>query len=245
MEFSSGAPPSAAAKAATDSPHYQIRHRRRRHAVPGRGQRQSAGAPSELLYLVDDDFRHPVTAALPALGAGWTPLPSRRRRRARLHPRQPVRPRRDAGAAARRGRPGQRPRRPARPLRPAGDRRAGRGRVRRSASAGAPKPHVQDKVFGFLPGNGVHDIHMNQGNSRRFTRRRRRLAGRRAAAPLPRRVPLGRHLPRLPEPGLAHRRHDRPRARTAPRRAPPVARGRCGSSPRWSTRSGRHPELRP
>jgi hypothetical protein len=24
-------------------------------------------------------------------------------------------------------------------------------------------------VFGFLPGNGVHDIHMNQGNSRRFS----------------------------------------------------------------------------
>jgi uncharacterized protein YukJ len=24
------------------------------------------------------------------------------------------------------------------------------------------------KVFGFLPGNGVHDIHMNQGNSQQF-----------------------------------------------------------------------------
>jgi uncharacterized protein YukJ len=30
-----------------------------------------------------------------------------------------------------------------------------------------PEPTVKDKVFGFLPGNGVHDIHMNQGNSRR------------------------------------------------------------------------------
>ena len=44
---------------------------------------------------------------------------------------------------------------------------------------------VRDKVFGFRPGNGVHDIHMNQGNSARFRRRRRRLAGRRPAAALP------------------------------------------------------------
>jgi hypothetical protein len=33
-----------------------------------------------------------------------------------------------------------------------------------------PEPHTEDKVFGFLPGNGVHDIHMNQGNSGPFTR---------------------------------------------------------------------------
>jgi uncharacterized protein YukJ len=27
---------------------------------------------------------------------------------------------------------------------------------------------VKDKIFGFKPGNGVHDIHMNQGNSPKF-----------------------------------------------------------------------------
>jgi uncharacterized protein YukJ len=26
------------------------------------------------------------------------------------------------------------------------------------------EPTVKDKIFGFLPGNGIHDIHMNQGN---------------------------------------------------------------------------------
>ena len=31
-----------------------------------------------------------------------------------------------------------------------------------------PEAGVPDKIFGFLPGNGVHDIHMNQGNSQRF-----------------------------------------------------------------------------
>ena len=29
-----------------------------------------------------------------------------------------------------------------------------------------PEPATKDKYFGFLPGNGIHDIHMNQGNSR-------------------------------------------------------------------------------
>jgi uncharacterized protein YukJ len=27
-----------------------------------------------------------------------------------------------------------------------------------------PEKSIKDKIFGFLPGNGVHDIHMNQGN---------------------------------------------------------------------------------
>jgi hypothetical protein len=32
-----------------------------------------------------------------------------------------------------------------------------------------PESGTRDKVFGFLPGNGIHDIHMNQGNAGRFT----------------------------------------------------------------------------
>ncbi|MBD2412911.1 hypothetical protein FACHB389_06195 [Nostoc calcicola FACHB-389] len=31
-----------------------------------------------------------------------------------------------------------------------------------------PEPNVKDKYFGFLPGNGIHDIHMNQGNAGSF-----------------------------------------------------------------------------
>jgi hypothetical protein len=31
-----------------------------------------------------------------------------------------------------------------------------------------PEPQTKDKYFGFLPGNGIHDIHMNQGNHDRF-----------------------------------------------------------------------------
>ena len=33
-----------------------------------------------------------------------------------------------------------------------------------------PEDGVPDKVFGFAPGNGVHDIHMNQGNDPAFAR---------------------------------------------------------------------------
>ncbi len=33
-----------------------------------------------------------------------------------------------------------------------------------------PEPDVKDKYFGFLPGNGIHDIHMNQGNAGQFQR---------------------------------------------------------------------------
>ncbi len=31
-----------------------------------------------------------------------------------------------------------------------------------------PEQHKKDKYFGFKPGNGIHDIHMNQGNVGRF-----------------------------------------------------------------------------
>jgi hypothetical protein len=31
-----------------------------------------------------------------------------------------------------------------------------------------PERNKKDKYFGFLPGNGIHDIHMNQGNAQRF-----------------------------------------------------------------------------
>jgi uncharacterized protein YukJ len=33
-----------------------------------------------------------------------------------------------------------------------------------------PENGLPDKIFDFSPGNGVHDIHMNQGNTGRFTR---------------------------------------------------------------------------
>jgi uncharacterized protein YukJ len=33
-----------------------------------------------------------------------------------------------------------------------------------------PEARIKDKYFGFLPGNGIHDIHMNQGNSGKYAK---------------------------------------------------------------------------
>jgi uncharacterized protein YukJ len=153
----------------TDTPHYQI-HLRDSAGVDYRAavNVQSAQAPSELLYVVDDDFRHPITAALPALGSGWTPLASR--------PGGPnldyIRANLFDPAALRLLPPDATG--PDNDLADLLDHY-----VRRAVDDATivayvlgqrfgPEPATPDKVFGFLPGNGVHDIHMNQGNSARF-----------------------------------------------------------------------------
>ena len=153
----------------TDSPHYQVR------IVDGAGTSYriavnvlSQESPSELLYLVDDDLRHPVTAAVAGLGPGWHPLPSK-----------------PGGAALDFIRGNLLSRADMRPLPPdvAGpdndladhlDRHVKRAIADPAALVYAfgerwgPESGKRDKVFGFKPGNGVHDIHMNQGNSERF-----------------------------------------------------------------------------
>ncbi|OAH14644.1 DUF2278 family protein [Streptomyces jeddahensis] len=62
---------------ADDTPHSQI------HLVDDAGTHYRAAvnvksqqAPSELLYLVDENFTHAVTGKLPAAGSSWTDLPS-------------------------------------------------------------------------------------------------------------------------------------------------------------------------
>ena len=130
---------------------------------------QSQQSPSELLYLVDDDFRHPLTAASAASASGWHALPSQA---GRVQP--GLHPRRTSSTAPRCG--------CSRPTRPGPDndladlldhyvqRAIGdpTARVYAFGERWGPEIGVKDKVFGFQPGNGVHDIHMNQGNSARF-----------------------------------------------------------------------------
>lgn len=153
-----------------DTPHYQV------HLVDEAGLQvriavnvQSAQAPSELLYLVADDLRHPLTAHLPAPGSGWTALTSAPGGACLDY----VRANLFDPAAMR--------------LLPAdaqGDdndladlfdhylrRAAGDASIAVYAfgERWGPEP-TADKVFGFTPGNGVHDIHMNQGNSGPYVR---------------------------------------------------------------------------
>ncbi|RSM46962.1 DUF2278 domain-containing protein [Amycolatopsis balhimycina DSM 5908] len=154
----------------TETPHYQIElaadddvHYRVAVNV------ESQETPSELRYRVVEDFRHPMTAALPA-GSGWTPLPSGPGganldfirgnlfdpATLRVLPPELTGPDNDLADLL--------------------DHYVLRARhdtdVRLFAfgQRWGPEAGVPDKVFGFVPGNGVHDVHMNQGNSEAFRR---------------------------------------------------------------------------
>ncbi|MER7184606.1 DUF2278 family protein [Streptomyces hyaluromycini] len=155
---------------AADTPHYQI------HLTDDAGVHYRAAVnvlsqqkPADLLYLVDDDLKHPITARLDGLTSGWNTLPP-----------GPGGPNLDFV----RGNlfdPAHLRTLPADASGPDNDladlldhyvRRAVGDPDARLYVFGerfGPEPSVKDKVFGFLPGNGVHDIHMNQGNSGRFT----------------------------------------------------------------------------
>ena len=153
-----------------DSPHFQIHVRSSgvdyRIAVNVKSQE----APSELLYVADDDFRHPITDRLVSLEEGFVSLPSRAGGMAldfirgnMFHPSdmRPLPP----------NVPG-----PDNDLSERLDHYVGKASRDEAAVLYAfgqrwgPEPDLEDKVFGFLPGNGVHDIHMNQGNVGRFVR---------------------------------------------------------------------------
>ncbi|WP_395296814.1 DUF2278 family protein [Kitasatospora hibisci] len=154
---------------ATDTPHYQI-HLRDAHGTDYRAavNVQSQQAPSDLLYVVVDDFRHPLTAQLPDAGSGWTDLDSKPGTAsldfirgnlfdpAALRTLPPDLPGADNDLADLLDHYVQRA---------VADPAAA---VYLIGQRFGPEPTVPDKVFGFLPGNGVHDIHMNQGNSGRF-----------------------------------------------------------------------------
>jgi uncharacterized protein YukJ len=152
-----------------DSPHYQI------HLdAGGTGFRvpvnvKSSLAPSELVFHEAAVFIHPLTERLAQLAPGFHALPSR------------------AGSGAVdyiRGNPFDLEKVIALPHdRPGLDNDLGdllESQLRRALAD--PRAMIyalgerwgpesqRDKVFGFAPGNGVHDIHMNQGNAARFVR---------------------------------------------------------------------------
>jgi uncharacterized protein YukJ len=149
----------------TDSPHYQVRI-----DAAGAGYRLAVNvlsqeSPSELLYVADDDFRHPVTDAVAGLDAGWHGLAPRTGLdfiRGNLFNRTAMRPLPPDVSG------------PDNDLSDFLDHYVRRAIADPSALVYAfgerwgPESGKKDKVFGFKPGNGVHDIHMNQGNVERF-----------------------------------------------------------------------------
>ena len=151
-----------------NSPHYQV------HIVDDMTDYRvainvkSKLSPSELLYLIDDDFQHPITEILAGLEVGYTRLASA-----------------PAGAALDfiRGNLFDKGLMKALPYEIPGpdndlnerigayvDRAVGdeEATVYAFGERWGPENNKKDKYFGFLPGNGIHDIHMNQGNFGRF-----------------------------------------------------------------------------
>ena len=151
-----------------DTPHYQVHVNADGTSYRIAVNVKSQMSPSELLFLVDDRFQHPLTAGLPGLPHGFTEL------------------QREPGSLALdfiRGNLFDRLRlRPLPPNLPGPDNdlsdrvehyvaRASQeddSEVYAFGERWGPEEDKPDKIFGFLPGNGIHDIHMNQGNDAHF-----------------------------------------------------------------------------
>jgi uncharacterized protein YukJ len=149
------------------SPHYHI-------LLEGNGQRfrvavntrsgTSHSRTSDLLYFADDDFRHDVTRRLAAVDEGDHDVESRPggfaldyqrggmfdRRHMRRIPASRPGPRNDLVDEL-----------DSYVQRSLGDPTS---RLHAYGTRWGPEPHTPDQVFGFNPGNGIHDVHMNQGN---------------------------------------------------------------------------------
>lgn len=128
---------------------------------------QSQEQPSEVEYLVDENFSHPLLATLPDLPLGFTTIDNKPGGlaidfiRGNLFDRTQMIP-------LPFNVPG-----PDNDLNDKIDKYVQRAMSDEQAHLYAfgekwgPET-FKDKIFGFLPGNGIHDIHMNQGNSDQF-----------------------------------------------------------------------------
>ena len=146
------------------TPHYQV------HILAGGVHYRiavnvkSQKSPSELLYLVNDNFQHPITAHLPDLTEGFNPQASAPGGQALDYIRANLFNRTDMRTL------------PASLPGPDNDlsdqlehfiQRAIQepdAKVYAFGQRWGPEATTKDKIFNFLPGNGIHDIHMNQGN---------------------------------------------------------------------------------
>jgi uncharacterized protein YukJ len=158
------------AEGGAGAPHFQIRVRGGERDFRVAVNVLSQEAPSELLYAADEAFEHPVLTALPGLPDGFSVLPNTPGQsafdyiranlfdRESMRPLPPTAPGPDNDLADK--------------LHHYVDRAAAEPTARLYAfgERWGPENGQPDKIFGFTPGNGVHDIHMNQGNTGRFMR---------------------------------------------------------------------------
>ncbi|MGP1387891.1 MAG: DUF2278 family protein [Thainema sp.] len=154
--------------ASDPSPHYQVllKDENQHHRIAINVKSQVS--PSELLYLVDDNFQHPIIYQLIALDFGFHPLDSQpgglaldfiRSNLFRPEQMKPLPP--DV--------PG-----PDNDLKELIELYIQRAIQSEDAvlyafgESWGPEPTTPDKYFDFRPGSGIHDIHMNQGSVGRF-----------------------------------------------------------------------------
>ncbi|MCA9878512.1 MAG: YukJ family protein [Thermomicrobiales bacterium] len=150
------------------SPHFQIllecHDTLMRLAINTRSG-SSKGHTAELLYLADDDFRHPLIELLTDVPDGVQPIPSRPGGLAIDYQRGHLFDPRDMRRIPA-SRPGARndlsDELLARATRAINHPHA---RVYAYGTRWGPELNSTDHVFDFTPGNGIHDIHMNQGNT--------------------------------------------------------------------------------
>lgn len=126
----------------------------------GTSQHRSA----DLLYFADDDFRHPITARLADVDNGFQAVASRPDGVALDYQRGGMFDHRHMRRI-----PSNLPG-PDNDLVDELDYRVQKAiedqttRLYACGSRWGPEPNLTDFVFGFRPGNGIHDVHMNQGN---------------------------------------------------------------------------------
>ncbi len=149
------------------SPHYQILlyagGQQFRIAVNTRSG-TSENRVSDLLYFADDHFRHEITEQLARSADGDHFIQSRPGGLALDYQRGGMFDRRDMRriSASRQG--------PRNDLVDELDFRVDRlmanatSRLHAYGTRWGPESRTPDQVFGFTPGNGIHDVHMNQGN---------------------------------------------------------------------------------
>ncbi|WP_131766333.1 DUF2278 family protein [Candidatus Protofrankia californiensis] len=156
------------AEGGTDTPHYQIRLRAAGSDFRIAVNVLSSQQPSELLFVAQEDFRHPILPALAALPDGFTALsgqpggPALDYIRGNLFDRLDMRPLPATQPGADNDLADKLHHFLSRAIAdPA-------ARVYAFGQRWGPEATTPDKIFEFSPGNGIHDIHMNQGNSGRF-----------------------------------------------------------------------------
>jgi uncharacterized protein YukJ len=153
-----------------ENPHYQVHATSNNEHFRIAINVKSQLSPSELLYGTIEHFQHVMTAGLPALPFGFTPLISKPDGQALDYIRSNLFDRRDMIPLAF-DIPGR-----DNDLNEKLDFYIRRAMETEDAVLYAfgerwgPEPGKADKVFGFKLGNGIHDIHMNQGNSGSFTK---------------------------------------------------------------------------